>query len=673
VIKINENKINKSEQYVQAIRREWERFLQEGRVDKKIIRPVILESWERSKKLGIDPNKKSFTSLKNEELIKRLKDNQKLIKISSPLLEILASSVRGSGFRIDLFDKDVYILKQWGDSETLENSYKLGSCPGVCKSEKSAGTNSIGLAHFLKIPIQLVGPEHYNARLHQWTCSAAPIKDPFGQTLAIINMTGNYRLIHKHTLGMVIATAKAIENQLRQNEISEKLEIENEYMEATIEANLNALLIIDENNIIVRVNKSGEEILGLPAEAVLNHRCEDIFGTDNPFTKVLTTGIEIQEEEILLKINNGEKVFYSTVKPILTEYHHKAKGAIAFLREVKTIRKIVKRYSAPKARFTFEDLVGKDKNFMETVNMAKKIANSDVKILLEGETGTGKELFAHAIHNFSSRRNKPFVAINCAAIPLELVESELFGYEEGAFTGTRKGGLIGKIELAEGGTLFLDEISSMPLSLQGKFLRVLETGIIMRIGGRREIVTDIRIISATNKDLWGEIKNDNFREDLFYRINLATIKIPPLRERKDDIPLLIEYFYKRKFGNNQVDISSIIEDKALQVLLSYHWPGNVRELENTIERALLFFSGDKIKVKDLPVYLTQRAGKENDLNANVITTKKIKKLEELEKESIIEALKVSDGNITIAAQQLGIARNTFYVKMKKHGINRKNF
>jgi len=673
MIKINENKNSEIEQHVRAIRKEWEKFMRDEKVDEKIVRPVILESWERSKKLGISPNKKSFISPKNEELIKRSKDNQKLIKTSSLLLEILASSVQGSGFRIDLFDKDVYILKQWGDSETLENSYKLGSCPGACKSEKLAGTNAPGLSHFLKIPIQLVGSEHYNTRFHQWTCSAAPIKDSFGQTLAIINMTGNYRLIHKHTLGMVIATARAIENQLRQNEISEKLKIENEYLEATIEANLNTLLIINENNIIVRVNKIGEETLGLPVEAVLNHRCGDIFGTDNPFTKVLTTGIEIREEEILLRINGSEKVFYSTIKPILTEYNHKTKGVIAFLREIKAIRKIAKQYSAPKARFTFKDLIGKDKNFIETVNMAKKIANSDVKILLEGETGTGKELFAHAIHNFSLRRNKPFVAINCTAIPLELVESELFGYEEGAFTGTRKGGLIGKIELAEGGTLFLDEISSMPLSLQGKFLRFLEMGIIMRIGGRREIVTDVRVISATNKDLWGEIRNGNFREDLFYRINLATIKIPPLRKRKSDISLLIEYFYKRKFCNDQVDISSIIEDKVLQILLSYHWPGNVRELENTIERALLFSSRGKIKVKDLPPHLIQIVGKENDLNTNVITTKKIKKLEELEKESIKEALKVSDGNITLAAQQLGIARNTFYVKIKKYEINRKDF
>jgi len=254
--------------------------------------------------------------------------------------------------------------------------------------------------------------------------------------------------------------------------------------------------------------------------------------------------------------------------------------------------------------------------------MAKKVANSTVKVFLEGETGTGKELFAHAIHNLSSRRNKPFVAINCAAIPLELMESELFGYEEGAFTGARRGGLLGKIELAEGGTLFLDEVGSMPLALQSKFLRVLETGVITRIGGRREIVTNVRVISATNKNSLEELKKGNFREDLFYRINLATIKIFPLRKRKDDVSLLIEYFYNKKNGTN-LKIESIAENKALQILLSYWWPGNIRELENVIERALLFSSEDKIKVKDLPPHLMQIISRETNLNLNGYKIKKL--------------------------------------------------
>jgi len=667
IMEIDKIDYDKTEQYVKSIRKEWERFIKKGVVDKEVIRPIVLESWKRSKGWGVDPEENAIISLSTKELDNKLKENRELIKISSPLLEILVNSVRGSGFKIDLFDREGYILKQWGDSKILEISYKLGSYPGTCKLEQVVGTNAFALAHLLKIPVQLVGAEHYNIRLHQWTCSAAPIKDVFGNILGVINMTGNYRLIHKHTLGMVIATTKAIENQIRQNEVLKKLEIENKYMNASVESNFDAILIIDEKSRIIRANKVVEEVLGLPIEAILNQRCEDIFGINNPLSQVLVKRNEVKEEEISLKINGRDRVFYSTVRPILVE-PHEIKGAIAFLRQMRAVRRMAKRYSTSKAKFIFEDLIGRNKEFMKAVAMAKKVANSSVKVLLEGETGTGKELFAQAIHNLSSRRDKPFVAINCAAIPLELMESELFGYEEGAFTGARKGGLIGKIELAEGGALFLDEISSMPLVLQSKLLRVLETGVITRIGGRKEIVTNVRIMSATNKNLWEEIKNGNFREDLFYRINLATIKIPPLREKKDDIPLLIEYFCQRKWGKN-LKIESIIEDKALQILFSYEWPGNVRELENVVERAFLFLSGDKIKVKDLPPHLIQIINREADSNLNG----KIKKLEELEKESIIKALKNSGGNITSAAQQLGISRNTFYVKMKKHGINRNNF
>jgi PAS domain S-box-containing protein len=659
---------DKTEKYTKSIHKEWERFIEKGVVGKEVIKPIVLESWKRSKEWGVNPKENTIIPLDGKELDNKLKENQELIKTSSPLLEILARSVRGSGFRIDLFNKDVYILKQWGDRETLENSRKLGSFPGACKSERLTGTNAIGLASYLKIPIQLIGPEHYNVRLHQWTCSAAPIKDIFGNILGIINMTGNYKLIHKHTLGMVIATARAIENQIRQDEVSKRLETENKYVNASIESNFDAVLIIDEKGRIVRTNRAVEEMFGLPIDAILNQNCEDIFGINNPLIQVLDKRKEINEEEVSLKINGRDIVFYSTIRPIFIE-SHELKGAVAFFREIKTVRRIAKRYSTSKAKFTFEDLIGRNKEFIKAITMAKKVANSSVKVLLEGKTGTGKELFAQAIHNLSSRRNKPLVAINCAAIPLELMESELFGYEEGAFTGARRGGLLGKIELAEGGTFFLDEISSMPLVLQGKLLRVLETGVITRIGGRREIVTDVRIISATNKDLLEELRKGNFREDLFYRINLVTIKIPPLRERGDDISLLIEYFYNRKDGKN-LKIESIAEDKALQILLSYWWPGNIRELENVIERALLFSSGDKIKVKDLPPYLMQIINKEADLN---LSGGEIKKLEELEKESIIKALKISDGNITLASQQLGIARNTFYVKMKKHGISRKNF
>jgi len=667
MIKIKNHEKEQVENYVKSIRIEWKKFINEGKANAHIIRPLILESWIRSKKWGVDPNGNEKSHIDNIDLFNRLEKNQDLIKIASPLLEILNNSVKGSGFRIDLFDKDVFILKQWGDIETLENSLKYGSSPGICKSEQIAGTNAIGLAKFLKKPVQLVGPEHYNIKLHKWTCSAAPIKNSYGDIVGIINMSGDYKLIHKHTIGMVIATVRAIKNQIQENDISKKLETENEYLLATIESSFDALLIINEKGVIVRINKIGEEILGLPAEAVLQQKCEDIFGTSNPFTQVLFTKKVIKEEEVMFNINGREKIFFSTIKPILNEFRNRTKGVTAYFREVKYIKKIAKIYSAPRARFHFKDLIGEDKKFIKAINMAKKIANSNVKVLLEGETGTGKELFAHAIHNFSSRRNKPFIAINCAAIPLELVESELFGYEEGAFTGAKRGGLLGRIELADGGTLFLDEISSMPLSVQSKFLRVLETGIITRIGARKEIFVDIRIISASNKNLWEEMKNNNFREDLFYRINLMTIKIPPLRERKNDIPLLIKYFNKRKFYNDQTDIFLLIENKALQILQSYHWPGNIRELENMIERAFLLSSSSKIKVKDLSPELIQIVSNGFNFSLDNGETKKIK---EVERELMIKELKLVDNNITLAAKNLGITRSTFYLKMKKYEINK---
>jgi len=668
IVEIGRREDEKIEQYIKNIRKEWERFIKEGVADKKVIRPIVLESWKRSKDSGVSPTNDIINSLNSKELGIKLKENQELIKVSCPLLEILARAVQGSAFRIDLFSKDAYILKQWGDYKTLKNARKLGSFPGACKSESVVGTNTIGLVTYLKVPIQLIGSEHYNIQFHQWTCSAALIKDSLGNILGIINMTGNYKLIHKHTLGMVIAAAGAIENHIHQNEISKRLEMENKYVNASVESNFDAVLIIDEKGTIIRTNSAAEGILGLPVDAILNQNCENIFGTKNPLSHVLIEGNVIEEEEISLKINGSDKVFYSTIRPILVE-SDKIKGAVAFLREIKAVAKMAKRYSISRAKFTFKDLIGRNEEFIKAINVAKRVASSSVKVLLEAETGAGKELFAHAIHNFSSRRNKPFVAINCAAIPLELLESELFGYEEGAFTGARKGGGIGRFELAEGGTLFLDEIGSMALSLQSKLLRVLETGVITKIGGRREIFIDVRIISSANKDLLGEIKNGNFREDLFYRINLVNIRIPPLRERKDDIPLLIEYFYNKKYDKD-LKIKPVIENKTIQTLLSYYWPGNVRELENVIERALLFSSGDKIKVDDLPLYLIQIVKGKADLN---LKGGKIKKLEELERKPIIEALKVSNGNITLAAQQLGIARNTLYVKMKKHGIDRKNF
>ncbi len=290
---------------------------------------------------------------------------------------------------------------------------------------------------------------------------------------------------------------------------------------------------------------------------------------------------------------------------------------------------------------------------------------NDSTVLIQGETGTGKEVFAQAIHNRSSRRNMPFVAINCGAIPRDLLESELFGYSEGAFTGAKKGGRPGKFEIASGGTVFLDEIGDMPLDMQVKLLRVLQTGVICRIGEHKDIDVKVRIIAATNADLQSEVKKKHFREDLFYRLNVFPIKIPALRDRGKDVILIArEILTKRSLAlkNQKTSFTS----EAENLLSEYSWPGNVRELENVIERVLNITKETIIDYSTLSQFFSVSAV---SANTDMISGKAGSLLEDVEKNTIISVLKSEDSNISKSAEILGITRATLYKKINKHKIS----
>jgi len=308
----------------------------------------------------------------------------------------------------------------------------------------------------------------------------------------------------------------------------------------------------------------------------------------------------------------------------------------------------------------FHGIIGKSKRMKELFREISIVANSESSVLLEGESGTGKELIARAIHKLSKRKNEPFVAINCSAIPFELFENELFGHEKGAFTGAlaKK---IGKFELVGHGTLFLDEISEMPVMIQAKLLRVLQEKEFYRLGGTELIPVKCRIISATNKDLEKLVEEEKFREDLFYRINVIHIKIPPLRERKEDIPLLAKHFLTKFNQINSKDIYEI-DDTAMEALINYHWPGNVRELENAIERAVVMCTSDRIKPEHLPKRIINKQA-EKDLPQIDSTN-----LLEIEKRVILKVLEEEDWNQTRSAKRLGISRKQLRTKMKNLGI-----
>jgi len=318
-------------------------------------------------------------------------------------------------------------------------------------------------------------------------------------------------------------------------------------------------------------------------------------------------------------------------------------------------------------RFTFDKIIGTTQEIIRVKNDAKKASKTNLPVLIVGESGTGKEMIAQSIHYSSSRSDGPFVRINCSAIPKELFESELFGYEKGSFTGADSKGKIGKFEIANNGTIFLDEIGDMPLSLQPKLLRVLEYKEFERVGGNRIIKSDFRIIAATNKPLENMVKKGDFRADLFFRLNVINIKIPPLRERKEDVPILIQHFIdKTLFENKMYGRNIKITNNALRCLVNYSWPGNARELQNIVDRLIAITENDVIDVEDLPAYIQLEKNKKYNISS--ISLKSY--LAEAERDLIKNTLRKYSNNKNLTAKKLGIHRTLLYKKMKKYNITK---
>jgi len=316
-----------------------------------------------------------------------------------------------------------------------------------------------------------------------------------------------------------------------------------------------------------------------------------------------------------------------------------------------------------KSKYTFDNIIGQSGVMQDVFKAVEKVINSNVTVLIQGESGTGKELIARAIHFHSkARANKPFVAVNCSALPESLLESELFGHEKGSFTGAA-GRRIGKFEMANTGTIFLDEIGLMPPATQSKVLRILQEREFERVGGNELIKVDVRVISATNKDLEEEMKKSEFREDLYYRISVFPIKLPPLRERREDIPLLAAHFLN-KFNQHEGKQIEGISPDALDLMMAYNWPGNVRELENAMERAVVLAAGNEILAKDLPAAVRSLGEKRIYESDNTLASW----IEKLEEEALRQALLECEGNISATAKKLGIGRATIYRKAKKYGL-----
>lgn len=491
---------------LEEIEKAWKGFVEDGKLPTNI-NPMIISSWKRCKNYGVDPYGGRGTSVSKQKMDKVFADNSELLEIAIPIMENLNSLVLGTGFILVLGDKDGVILHIIGEDVIKKRGEQLLFQTGSLWSEKAVGTNAIGTCIVEKEPIQIIGAEHFCKTHHIWTCSAAPIRDKNGQVIGFIDMSGSSLNAHKHTLGIVV----------------------------------------DKDNKINMINKVGEDILRVEGK--------NIVGIDvgNIINKNIFDGIENYKASIVwdFYINNTSITCTVQVRPI--NLRNNITGSIIIFKEIKGIQETVSTLTGNTAIYTFDSIISASKKMHNAIKQAEKFSRTRGCILIEGESGTGKELFAHSIHNYSNYKKGPFVAINCASLPKDLVESELFGYEKGAFTGAIKEGKIGKFELANGGTIFLDEIGELPLDLQAKLLRVLDDYTITRIGGKVPKQLNVRVVVATNRNLLEEVEKKNFREDLYYRLNVFRVTIPPLRERPMDVELLFNYFLTKLNRINNTD------------------------------------------------------------------------------------------------------------------------
>ncbi|MBP2643670.1 MAG: sigma54 specific transcriptional regulator with sensor, Fis family [Firmicutes bacterium] len=658
----------KIQQRIIILKKVWEDFVATGKLaSNNIISAEVSSSWTRSKKRGIDPYNVPNERLSQEKLQERLKKNSQLIKVATPFLQTIAENVEGTGFRVDLFDADMYLLWNCGDTKVLEDSKTRSFIePGICRSEATCGTNAVNLAALLEKPVQLLGPEHYNIALQHWTCSAVPIKDEKGKVIAVINAAGYYWLIHKHTLGMMTALGKSIEYCLMQQAARRELEQTNTFYKEIMESITDALIVVNSDGRIMMTNTVAKKHFGMGNFDIYGLGVDSLWGKPNPFSEVLNTGQPILDREISFVRQGKITRLMGSIRPIELK-ENGLKGVVGIFRGRSHTRGIIKNFVGWKAHFSFEHLIGESEAFRQVIRLARETAKMDSNVLIEGESGTGKELFAQAIHNDSDHSEGPFVVVNCAAIPNGLLESELFGYEGGAFTGAKKEGQPGKFELAEGGSIFLDEINSLPIEMQAKILRTLQNKTVVRLGGTEEIPVKVRVISASNADLWEMVQRGEFREDLFYRINVITINLPPLRERENDLELLVSNILSIKKIPGD-----IFDESAIRVMKNYDWPGNIRELENVLERSFVLSrsrGSEKVEAEDVLNY----PGIKREVKKNVPTIDSDASLglKGNEKSIILKALEASNGNVSAAAQMLGIARNTLYRKMKRFGIHDK--
>ncbi len=684
----------------------WKQFVLQGVTQEDLLPPALMQSWRRCAALGLDPY--GEMAWDEEAILPSGGVSQQLLSLVRPIMEDLHQFIEGSDCVVVFADAEARVLDCFGDKTMQEELEHLGLKPGASWHENRQGSNALALALQESFPTQLDGAMHYRAAMHPLYTAAAPVHDLMGSAVGVLGVIGRHEQGHPHTLGMITAAAQAVSNQLQmQVWLNNANDLLTE-LKTILQTLPEGILLLRRDGVISQMNAPAGVMLGLKPAKVTGRRLSEVLPLPASLAQAIARQHTLSDEEVVFDTVHGRTTCLCSLRSIssyptetgleeiveatglVIEEPVSADGFVMILRSIERVQKLVNRMTGARARLTFDNVVGETPALREALRLARLAAHSNSTVLLHGETGTGKEIFAQSIHTSSVRADGPFVAVNCAAIPRELITTELFGYEGGSFTGADRQGRSGKFEQAHGGTLFLDEIGDMPLDLQTALLRAIETRTIVRVGGQRVIPVDVRIIAATHRDLREEAQRGNFRSDLFYRLNVLTINIPTLRARSDDLPLLVHHFLQRQ--SRTLGRSLTISPEAMEAIRGYGWPGNIRELENVLERVTYLMPGSIITRDELPLELQQEIAVEpvesvalvsriappsDPLRQSTTFMQPAQaepggvlkeKSTSAEMQAIIEALEVSHGHVALAAANLGISRTTLWRKMAKYGL-----
>lgn len=652
--------------------------------DCPFIPKIVAKSWNRCRNMGFQFDRKTLDTTLREDY-SFTQHQQLLVRAAMPMFK----GDLGSLFDITgicLCDEKGTVL--YVSFARRNQNHQLKMTVGSSILEEFNGTNAASLCLQYKRPVQLLGALHYCTIFENDFSCAAPIFDDHNELLGALVIVRNMspeqlqndmkNILPLHLMGWAISFSQAIETQIKLIKKNQSLILANGVLEATISALEDGLITLDPASIIIKSNREAVRILGSPAEELTGIAIQSLLPEISSALSIAQAGEPVHDFEITLNHRGRKYRYILTLLPVITEEQEAGEsyGVVIRLIYAEKINRLLSKRSGKAAVYHFDDIIGDSAVMQETISKGKRLAKSPDNILLLGESGTGKEIFSQAIHNVRTPEG-PFMAINCASMPRNLIESELFGYEQGSFTGADKKGRPGKIELANGGTLFLDEIGDMPLEIQPILLRVIEDKEVIRLGGDHYTPVDFRVIAATNKDLFQLVQEKQFREDLYFRLSIFKLRLPPLRERQADIRALAYYFLKVVAARQGIgDLR--ISDQAMTALLQYDWPGNVRQLENCIVYAATMAAETKvIEERHLSDELRFQ---DHRRTTKIPPTKsgqsfedkgKPRPLKELEQEAILKALHYTDNDTSLAANLLGMSRPTLYRRIKDYGIDLK--